>query len=268
MTSYRKVQKLQPVDIFKDIINKKAAKNKNNDSNDNFWDIEDKNEEEISNYFNSSRYDKTNDKISINLKNINEQKKENLESFYNRLSQPKKEKMNIKYIEKKSRTIQPKEKKKKRPQSADINAEKPNSKMRTIKIDELSVFKRNQKWLQTKKDNLNRAIKKMIYKKENEIKELMKNKYIKKTSVLERYQNYNEENNVKYKQENLNYFFRLNKMREEKEKTQTPSYISNKKVNLSKYSHYSGIQINNITNKQMNKCIQIIHNKLRGKNQF
>jgi ABC-type Na+ transport system ATPase subunit NatA len=68
---------------------------------------------------------------------------------------------------------------------------------------------------------------------------------------------------VKYKEENLKYFLRLNKLREEK--IRTPFNLLSQKINLNKYSHYSGISANNISKKEMNKCMKYIHDKLKGK---
>ena len=68
---------------------------------------------------------------------------------------------------------------------------------------------------------------------------------------------------MKNKDENIAYFLRLNKLREEKIKT--PHNALSKKINLSKYSHYSGIPPTKISNKEMNKCIKYIHDKLKGK---
>ena len=61
--------------------------------------------------------------------------------------------------------MQPREGKKKRPNSVDINEDKPKAKMRTIKVDELSVFNRNQKWLKAKEENIKKAKDMLINKK-------------------------------------------------------------------------------------------------------
>jgi len=104
---------------------------------------------------------------------------------------------------------------------------------------------------------------KIINKNEKEMKEYMKNKFKKKSLELDRYYIFNEENNVKYKPENINYFLRLNKLREEKLRTTTDS--QSHKINFLKYSHYSGIKERNISQREMNKCIKYIHDKLKGK---
>ena len=159
--------------------------------------------------------------------------------------------------------MQPREGKKKRPNSVDINEDKPKAKMRTIKVDELSVFKRNQKWLKAKEENIKKAKDMLINKKQREINEYKRYQYIKKATKLNPTQIFNEENNVKYKEENLKYFLRLNKLREEK--IRTPFNLLSQKINLNKYSHYSGISANNISKKEMNKCMKYIHDKLKGK---
>ena len=269
MTSFQKMQHYYRDDIFKDIIKPKTTKNnKKDNSDDNFWDIiED--EEDVSNNLNLSNYYKSEYKNNnnINKNNDSEKKKEKekFEAFYDRLSKPKKVKIKYGYIVDNNKTIQPKDRKKKRPKSVDINMSKPKEKNKTIKIDELSVFKRNQKWLEVKQNNLNKAKKKINKKKEEELKEYKLSRYNKITSELQRYQIYNEENNVKSKPENLNYFLRLHKMRKEKEKEKSTSKIISQKINLLKYSHYSGIQTGKISKREMNKCIKYIHNKIKGK---
>ena len=186
-----------------------------------------------------------------------------IEVPYNNQSKKNEKINNLHYTKKNKRMQQNENKKKNRPKSVDINIDKPKKKIETVKIDELSVFKRNQKWLKTRQDNLNKAIEKIVNKKEKEIIEFRKPQNIKKSSELERYQIYNEENNVKYKLENLNFFLRLSKGREEKGKTL--SNMPLQKINILKYSHYSGLQESNISKREMNKCIKYIHDKLKGK---
>ena len=269
MTSFQKAQQLYHDDILKDIINQpKTTKNKNDDLDDNFWDII-QDEDDIPKNLNLSGYEKSNQKIDNNTKENDEKEKERIEILYNNLAKPKKEKINkinkpynFNYT-KKSKTLQPREGKKKRPNSVDINEDKPKAKMRTIKVDELSVFNRNQKWLKAKEENIKKAKDMLINKKQREINEYKRYQYIKKATKLDSNQIFNEENNVKYKEENLKYFLRLNKLREEK--IRTPFNLLSQKINLNKYSHYSGISANNISKKEMNKCMKYIHDKLKGK---
>ena len=82
-----------------------------------------------------------------------------------------------------------------------------------------------------------------------------------KYRIVERYQIFNEENNVKYRKENLNFFIRLNRLREEKERILSKNLSH--KINVMKYSHYSGIQENNLSKREINKCIRHIHDKLK-----
>ena len=127
MTSFQKAQQLYHDDILKDIINQpKTTKNKNDGSDDNFWDII-QDEDDIPNNLNLSGYEKTNQKIDNNTKENDEKEKERIEILYNNLAKPKKEKINkinkpnnFNYT-KKSKTLQPREGKKKRHNSVDIN---------------------------------------------------------------------------------------------------------------------------------------------------
>ena len=134
---------------------------------------------------------------------------------------------------------------------------KPKTKMKPMKLDELSVFKRNDKWLKAKNDHINKAKEKIINKEEKEIKKYRMHKFIARPAEL------NLENNVIFKQENWNFFIRLYKLREKK--MRTPCNIHEGKINLLKISHYSGIQDRNITPREMDKCMKYIHNKLKGK---
>ena len=266
MTSFQKAQQFYHDDILKDIINQpKTTKNKNDDLDDNFWDII-QDEDDIPNNLNLSGYEKSEQKIDNNKKESDDKEKEKIAILYNDLVKPKKEKTNkidnLNYT-KKSKTIQPKDRRKKRPKSVDINEDIPKAKMKTIRIDELSVFNRNQKWLKAKQENIKRAKELLVNKKEKEINEYKRYQYIKRHTKLDIYQIFNEENSVKNKDENIAYFLRLNKLREEKIKT--PHNALSKKINLSKYSHYSGIPPTKISNKEMNKCIKYIHDKLKGK---
>lgn len=271
MTSHQKMPQFYNVDILNDIIGlPKTSKNKKENSDDNFWDIV-KDNDNTENNLNLSGNKKNNYKIDNNTKKINnkenkkekENEKERIEVPYNNQSKKNEKINNLHYTKKNKRMQQNENKKKNRPKSVDINIDKPKKKIETVKIDELSVFKRNQKWLKTRQDNLNKAIEKIVNKKEKEIIEFRKPQNIKKSSELERYQIYNEENNVKYKLENLNFFLRLSKGREEKGKTL--SNMPLQKINILKYSHYSGLQESNISKREMNKCIKYIHDKLKGK---
>ena len=245
MNSFPKGKKIYDEDIFKDIMNSTNSKKNNREKNDNnFWDIYVSDEDELSNNLNLSGFGKNNQ--------FNNNFKCKIKSIYNEISKPKKRKINSKYKVKLSQ-----EKKKKKNKSVDINMNKPKTKMKPMKLDELSVFKRNDKWLKTKNDHINKAKEKIINKEEKEIKKYRMHKFIARPAEL------NLENNVIFKQENWNFFIRLYKLREEK--MRTPCNIHEGKINLLKISHYSGIQDRNITPREMDKCMKYIHNKLKGK---
>lgn len=245
MNSFPKGKKIYDEDIFKDIMNSTNSKKNNKEKNDNnFWDIYLSDEDELSNNLNLSGFGKNNQ--------FNNNFKCKIKSIYNEISKPKKRKINSKYKVKLSQ-----EKKKKKNKSVDINMNKPKTKMKPMKLDELSVFKRNDKWLKTKNDHINKAKEKIINKEEKEIKKYRMHKFIARPAEL------NLKNNVIFKQENWNFFIRLYKLREEK--MRTPCNIHEGKINLLKISHYSGIQDRNITPREMDKCMKYIHNKLKGK---
>ena len=245
MNSFPKGKKIYDEDIFKDIMNSTNSKKYNKEKNDNnFWDIYLSDEDELSNNLNLSGFGKNNQ--------FNNNFKCKIKSIYNEISKPKKRKINSKYKVKLSQ-----EKKKKKNKSVDINMNKPKTKMKPMKLDELSVFKRNDKWLKTKNDHINKAKEKIINKEEKEIKKYRMHKFIARPAEL------NLENNVIFKQENWNFFIRLYKLREEK--MRTPCNIHEGKINLLKISHYSGIKDRNITPREMDKCMKYIHNKLKGK---
>lgn len=245
MNSFPKGKKIYDEDIFKDIMNSTNSKKNNNEKNDNnFWDIYLSDEDELSNNLNLSGFGKNNQ--------FNNNFKCKIKSIYNEISKPIKRKINSKYKVKLSQ-----EKKKKKNKSVDINMNKPKTKMKPMKLDELSVFKRNDKWLKTKNDHINKAKEKIINKEEKEIKKYRMHKFIARPAEL------NLENNVIFKQENWNFFIRLYKLREEK--MRTPCNIHEGKINLLKISHYSGIKDRNITPREMDKCMKYIHNKLKGK---
>lgn len=246
MNSFPKGKKIYDEDIFKDIMNSTNSKKNNKEKNDNnFWDIYLSDEDELSNNLNLSGFGKNNNQFNNNFKC-------KIKSIYNEISKPKKRKINSKYKVKLSQ-----EKKKKKNKSVDINMNKPKTKMKPMKLDELSVFKRNDKWLKTKNDHINKAKEKIINKEEKEIKKYRMHKFIARPAEL------NLENNVIFKQENWNFFIRLYKLREEK--MRTPCNIHKGKINLLKISHYSGIKDRNITPREMDKCMKYIHNKLKGK---
>jgi len=245
MNSFPKGKKIYDEDIFKDIMNSTNSKKNNKEKNDNnFWDIYLSDEDELSNNLNLSGFGKNNQ--------FNNNFKCKIKSIYNEISKPKKRKINNKYKVKLSQ-----DKKKKKNKSVDINMNKPKTKMKPMKLDELSVFKRNDKWLKTKNDHINKAKEKIINKEEKEIKKYRMHKFIARPAEL------NLKNNVIFKQENWNFFIRLYKLREEK--MRTPCNIHEGKINLLKISHYSGIQDRNITPREMDKCMKYIHNKLKGK---
>ena len=245
MNSFPKGKKIYDEDIFKDIMNSTNSKKNNKEKNDNnFWDIYVSDEDELSNNLNLSGFGKNNQ--------FNNNFKCKIKSIYNEISKPIKRKINSKYKVKLSQ-----EKKKKKNKSVDIYMNKPKTKMKPMKLDELSVFKRNDKWLKTKNDHINKAKEKIINKEEKEIKKYRMHKFIARPAEL------NLENNVIFKQENWNFFIRLYKLREEK--MRTPCNIHEGKINLLKISHYSGIKDRNITPREMDKCMKYIHNKLKGK---
>ena len=194
---------------------------------------------------------------------MKQNEKEKIEILYNNLAEPKQKKNykinNLNYS-KEIKTLQPKERKKKRPNSVDINKDNPKVKIKTIKIDELGVFNRNQKWLKVKQENIKKAREMLVNKKEREINEYKRYQYFKHTS-LDPDQVFNPENNVKEKSENLLYFFRLNQLRQKK----TPSNMLSRKINLFKYSHYSSIPSTKISTKELKKYEKYIHDKLKGK---
>ena len=78
--------------------------------------------------------DTSNVHLKKQLTLINAAKITTMDSFYNELSKPKK-----------VRTMKKEESKKYRLNSVDTFKEKPKTKIKPIKVDELSVFKRNEK---------------------------------------------------------------------------------------------------------------------------
>ena len=172
MNSFPKGKKIYDEDIFKDIMNSTNSKKNNKEKNDNnFWDIYLSDEDELSNNLNLSGFGKNNQ--------FNNNFKCKIKSIYNEISKPIKRKINSKYKVKLSQ-----EKKKKKNKSVDINMNKPKTKMKPMKLDELSVFKRNDKWLKTKNDHINKAKEKIINKEEKEIKKYRMHKFIARPAEL------------------------------------------------------------------------------------
>ena len=82
MTSFQKAQQFYHDDIFKDIINQpKTTKNKNDDLDDNFWDII-QDEDDIPNNLNLSGYEKSEQKIDNNKKESDDKEKEKIAILY------------------------------------------------------------------------------------------------------------------------------------------------------------------------------------------
>ena len=131
-------------------------------------------------------------------------------------------------------------------------------------VDNLSVFKRNQKWLESKKEKLNKEIEKFTNKKEEEIKQ--KTSQNKVTNDINVDDIFNEEDNVTSRPENYRFFMRLIQGRQERERLYYFNNNLNAKVNLLKKSHYTARQNMNISKKEMNKCKKYIHNELKGTN--
>jgi len=129
-------------------------------------------------------------------------------------------------------------------------------------VDNLSVFKRNQKWLEGKKERLNKEIEKYINKKEEEIKQ--KTSQNKVTNDVNVDDIFNEEENVTSRPENYRFFMRLIQGRQEKERIYYLNNNAYNKVNLLKKSHYTARPNMNISQKEMNKCKKYIHNELKG----
>ena len=159
-----------------------------------------------------------------------------------------------------------KNKNNKRTKSVDSSQNMENMKKTKGKkiADNLSVFRRNQKWLETKKEKLNKEIEKFINKKEEDIRQ--KTSQNKNTNDINVDDIFNEEDNVTSRPENYRFFMRLIQGRQEKERIY---YINNNpynKVNLLKKSHYTARQNKNISKKEMNKCKKYIHNELKGTN--
>lgn len=275
MNSKKKKQKIILNDFTNQIITPSQFQKfnkENEDSNDdnNFWDIV---EDEKSNNLNLSGYDKYENNNNINNSNNKynfdikiKLEKDNIKSIYNKQINPVTPKLNTNiYIKNKCKTMKERERKKNRNNSVEINNPPTLMPKKKIdKIDYLGVFNRNQKWLKNKKDKLNKEIEKVVTKRERDYNESLKQNSFKKPFELEPYNVFNEENSVKNKKENSNYFMRLYKQREEKAKAPFLNDISHK-ANLFQKSHYSGIHTGNMTTRQMNVYIKYIYDKLKGK---
>lgn len=163
-------------------------------------------------------------------------------------------------------TEKPKHKNKysKRTNSVDSSQNKENMKKTKGNkiVDNLSVFKRNQKWLEGKNERLNKEIEKYINKKEEEIKQ--KTSQNKVTNDVNVDDIFNEEENVTSRPENYRFFMRLIQGRQEKERIYYLNNNAYAKVNLLKKSHYTARPNMNISQKEMNKCKKYIHNELKG----
>ena len=146
--------------------------------------------------------------------------------------------------------------------SVDMN-KMSRRKNKNKKFDELSVFKRNQKWLENKFEKLNSAKEKIINKEEKEYQNI----YQQYQNDLKRDKNfkYNEEDNVTLKTENFNFFMRLIKGRQEKERALVFKSTLNK-VNCLKSSHYSGKHPRNISQRDMKRYMKFIHCELKQSN--
>lgn len=151
-----------------------------------------------------------------------------------------------------------------RTNSVDSSQNKENmKKTKGNKIaDNLSVFKRNKKWLESKKEKLNKEIEKFINKREEEIKQKTSQNRV--TNDINVDDIFNEEDNVTLKPENYRFFMRLIQGRQERERIYYLNHNPNAKVNLLKKSHYTARQNMNISQKEMNKCKKYIHNELKG----
>ena len=258
MNSLKKVNKIYNEENYNDLMNMtNNKKNKIENDDDNFWDIYQSDEDDLSNNLNLSGSSKNNA--------FNNNFRYKIKSIYNQYAKPKKEKIYNKYnVSTKSKITQSKESKKRKNKSVDISLIKPKIKIKSKKVDDLSVFNRNQKWLKTRNDNINKVKQKLIKKQKEELNVYkMYNKYITKPKELDKYYIFNEENSVKYRPENLNFFIRLTKLRQEK--MTTPMNIHTGKINLLRLSHYSGIKDRNITTREMDKCMKYIHDNLKGK---
>ena len=257
-------------------IDKKIMQiNNPNINSAHFWDINlDNDEINIINNYNistSTSINNNNNTFSNKYKNRSLEKEKN-NNFYNKFTNViKTENKEINNNNNNNNTTQinliPYKKEKNnnnkiynRNKSVDLN--KINKKKnKNIKIDILSVFERNKKWLDYKKAKLDKAIEKYNNKKENEILENTLQYKMNKKKDIDINNIFNEEDNVINKRENENFFIRLFKGRQEREKAlDLNSYV---KINCLKRSHYSYRPNVNMSQKEMKKYIKYIHNELK-----
>ena len=255
--------------IAKDDVKKYQQKiNKNN----NFWDINEDNDEII----NFNNIPNENNQLKPNLiinKDMNKsiEKPKNFtvyEKYKNLLKNEDKEKnYNFNYDKLNLFSFINNEKKSKnkndyRNNSVDLGGIK---KMKKNKVDYLSVFERNKKWLETRKEKLNKEKEKYYNKKE---KEMMENTFdynkINRKKDININNIFNEEDNVALRPENYKFFMRLIQGRQERERSLDLSSCA--KINCLKKSHYSGRQNGNISQREMRKYIKFIHNELKDIN--
>lgn len=234
----------------------------------NFWDIDKDINNEGINYFNITSFENKATKQNSffnKFKNKNVEKERNNNASYEKYNKLiKKDNKEIisnynaqlKYIPFQRETNNY-NKSEYRCNSVDINKKKK----KIINFDKLSVFKRNKKWLENKKQKLDKEIEKYINKREKEFQNILKYRNInKKDTDINNI--FNEEDNVISRPENYNFFMRLIQGREERERAMEPN-SSYDKINCLKNSHYSGRQKGNISQKEMKKYIKYIHNELK-----
>lgn len=236
----------------------KKNQNINRESNyDNFWDIEMEQEDIKSpNSTSIQKNKKLKHNSFINKNNSIENEKSKNITFYRRYK-------NLLQNENKNNISSNCEKKRKENRNNSVEIKK--IKIKSIISNELSVFERNQKWLENKKEKLNKEVQKYINKQNKEF--LENNIDYTKTNRKERNKNriYNEEDNVSLKKENYNFFMRLMEGRKERERSSDYN-TRHAKINCLKKSHYSGRQMKNMTYREMRRYIKYIHNELKELN--
>ena len=258
--------------IAKDDVKKNQPIKKNND----FWDINEDIEEKINFNIMPNEINQLKSNLIINKdnkdNNISFEKQDN-DTIYNKyknfLKNEDKHKKNNFYYDKLNLFSFNNEKKYKhktdyRNNSVDINEIK-KMKNKNTNVHYLSVFERNKKWLETKKEKLDK--KKEIYYNEKE-KEMIENTFdynkINKNKEIDINNIFNEEDNVALRPENYKFFMRLIQGRQERERSL--DLASCPKINCLKKSHYSGRQNGNISQREMKKYIKFIHNELKETN--
>ena len=248
-------------------------KNQPTKNNNNFWDINDTNEE-IINFNNIPNED---NQLKSNLiinkdNNISIEKPKNVsvyDKYKNLLKNEDKYKKNNFYYDKINLFSFGNDKKYKnktdyRNNSVDMNKLK-KVKNKNAKVDCLSVFERNRKWLETRKEKLDKQKEKYYNKKEKEMNEnTFDYNKINKNKDLDINNVFNEEDNVALRPENYKFFMRLIQGRQERERSLDQAACS--KINCLKKSHYSGRQNGNISQREMRKYIKFIHNELKDTN--